>query len=521
MSDHPYATPDLPALGWVSPHSGLLMDVRAALRGARILDRAQDRHRKRLQRSWLYPIEPLGPKGLSNGSYRADLVPDASEPVDNSETGLKTGLRGSILWRPGTIRFRISGYLSPRPARETTRGRIRRLSRGSTSRLLELTRELEARGKRPAYMIGLTYPHNWRAALTDSHDVLEALRAAWQRLEELRELARKCREILRYNRAGWAQFSRVRERLAEQRSVVRALVADARKLAPDGRNVKRHLTAWLKRFDRRFGAADKTLHQTFCAAVRAQQARPGSTIKRIAPTQKRDANWAVETPRYRCTWWLEFQRRGAPHIHIIFFDVNPQIAFESEVRPWAGAAWAAVVAGVRNLDRYADKGLGEHYDQLRELWGRDVAREFFALELSHQNLDIGVWDHMRAGTQVKRMQKDHWGYMAAEASGGRHKGYQKRVPQVYQNVGRWWGYRRYRRSVEQFKNIAFREKVLLHKIIDPLAGAVATLPAACFRFAKRVARFMDAIKRREAYGCITVWGQPAVSAALMSMGIQP
>ena len=534
--DHPYANPNLHGLGWVSPVTGLLADVHQARRGAKILNRSQRRLQVRLRESWIYPPEsPPDPKGLSNGSYRAALVPDASEPVDNSIPGLK----GRILWRPGTIRFKISGSLNHlRP--KSPRGGIRHLSVASKGRLAEHTRDLEALGYQPSHMVSLTYPRNWRAALTDNEPMLAELRTAWTRLEELRSAAIRAREempvrvradpgaprhpselVIDLHRA---RLANVKELLREQRAVVREQVARARQLAPDGRRVKQHMSAWLKRFDRRFRSTYQTLFTTFCAAARAQKTIQGSRIQRInRPTKaqrEQGLAWALSTPNYRCTWWLEFQRRGAPHIHLILFDIRG-IDVERDVRPWAGTAWAAVVAGVKSLDRYQAADLGAAYDQLRELWGRETARELFAIELSRRGLDIGVWEHVRAGTRVERMIKPHWGYMAAEASGGRRKGYQKRVPRAYQNVGRWWGYRKYRRPREQNMTVSLAGENLLNKIIDPMASAVATLPRTCFRFAQKAARFAAAVLARADYGYITVWGRAAVSAALAALGIAP
>lgn len=518
-ADHPYVNHSLHGLGWVSPTSGLLVDVHRARQGAKILDRVHRRHQTRLRESWLYPPDsPLGAQGLSNGSYRAAPVLDASEPVDN----LSAGLKGQILWRPGTVRFKMSGSLNHlRP--KNSRGRIRHLSRAAKSRLAEHTRDLEALGWRPGHMVSLTYPRNWRAALTAGEPVLAELRAAWERLEELRATAKRCREVMKYNRAGLGQFRYVRELLQEQRSTVRTLVGQARKLAPDGRRVKRHMTAWMKRFDRRFGTNHQSFFSTFCAAAKAQKTVQGSTIRKLSrPTKaqrEQGLAWMLTAHNYRCTWWLEFQRRGAPHIHMIFFDVR-EINF-GDVRPWAGAAWAAVVAGAKSLEEYQAADLGIIYDQLRELWGRETAREFFAIELSRRGLNIGIWDHIHAGTRVEAMEKPHWGYMAAEASGGRGKNYQKRVPRAYQNVGRWWGYRKYRRPKERVETVSLNGQNLLHNIINPLAAAVATLPKGCFRFAQKVDRFIEAVRARADYGYISVWGRAAVVAALAALGITP
>ena len=92
-------------------------------------------------------------------------------------------------------------------------------------------------------------------------------------------------------------------------------------------------------------------------------------------------------------WWLEFQERGAPHIH--FLVTKPNANKRS-------IAW------------------------LSETWYRIV--------------DSGDEKHLRAGTQIERIRKKDGArrYVNKEASKMR----QKIVPQEFRNVGRFWGHSR-------------------------------------------------------------------------------
>lgn len=95
-------------------------------------------------------------------------------------------------------------------------------------------------------------------------------------------------------------------------------------------------------------------------------------------------------------WFLEFQQRGAPHLHLMLFDCLLSRDVIAGLRAWAGRAWSQVVG---NPDQ-------------RE------ARK-----------------HRRAGTRVERMKCGHFGYAVKYAT----KTEQKTVPDGFQSVGRFWG----------------------------------------------------------------------------------
>jgi hypothetical protein len=93
-------------------------------------------------------------------------------------------------------------------------------------------------------------------------------------------------------------------------------------------------------------------------------------------------------------WKLEFQARGAPHLHL--FLVDPVDAPLSLLRPWTSLAWWGIV------------GSGDE-------------------------------DHKRAGTQVKPWRDTPTGYAWKYLRGDGEKEYQHRVPDGFASVGRWWG----------------------------------------------------------------------------------
>jgi len=549
--------------------------------GLEALFHTQQRYEKRLTQSWQYGLDienaPAGGVGLSNGAYRADSLQDSKQPVDNSQAN-HPGLRVRISTLPGTVQFRVRGNsLNRKPNPDAERGVIRKLSRQALSRHLTHLRELEARGFYPEWMITLTYPGNWAEVLQD--DALPhiwTIRRAWARLEELRAQARKVREAIRYNPNAFSLLLHLKEEMQNQRLIVREAVIQCRSIGPDGRKVKAHFSAFLKRFDRTHGIRVDSVHRTYCQALRAslaliqsgvypdvkvrkQQAkvlsehdsycqavraaqnvvdeiryleRKGIAIKlRRAPTGLWQVilseYFEVVVTLYRATWWLEFQRRGAPHIHVVFFDTASGEINWDEVKAWAGHSWAATVAGLRSARHYSphhnprlQKLLAE-YDQWREFWPKAAADGILADALHEMGLDFNIFNHVRAGTRVEEMREKHWGYAAKEAAKYQSKKYQATVPRNYQNVGRWWGYRKYQREKPQhlYVNVYESQEQLKKNLLDPIKNAVGTLPKGCHRFKQKLYRFLEAVSKGEDYGYITIWGQAAVNATLGSLGV--
>ncbi|GEM88469.1 rolling circle replication-associated protein [Meiothermus granaticius] len=425
----------------------------SSVRTARYLTkRAKDLWQKRIEASWRGP-------GLSNAPY-----------LDAATSTQLLGLKARLMFNPGTLKLRVGGMLQSTVAPGVSRGQIRWLSNKSRSRILELTRELEAAEIYPQLMISLTYPRDWEAAISPEHaQAVWEFRRAWGRLNAWRYVPRG---------PGWG------EGWQQRRAEVRAGLHRLRELGPDGKRVKAHLEAFRKRFERRYGTA-----------------------------------WSL-------IWKLEFQRRGAPHIHLYLWNCGELDL--AELRTWVSQAWVEIVAGCE-LNAYLDPQNRSLYDLYRESGGREFAEAM----LGGMGLEVGIWNHLRAGTKVEAIRERHWGYLAKEVQGGMGKAYQHEVPRRYRNVGRWWGYWRYRRAgwtelVFDLASASMRE--VKEAIVKPVEAALKTLPRACRDFRERakamLTRFLktgsfsaqkidrDGVVTEGPYGYLTVWGHSAVQAAI-------
>jgi hypothetical protein len=105
----------------------------------------------------------------------------------------------------------------------------------------------------------------------------------------------------------------------------------------------------------------------------------------------------LEVFGWSALWWMEFQERGAPHLHMILFNCQISRETREKLRKWAGSAWAN---SVDNPDK------------------------------------IEKQKNIRAGTRIEKMRKQHFGYASKYAS----KMQQKQVPEDFQSVGRFWGF---------------------------------------------------------------------------------
>lgn len=97
-----------------------------------------------------------------------------------------------------------------------------------------------------------------------------------------------------------------------------------------------------------------------------------------------------------CLWFLEFQRRGAPHFHLLFFGFGFRLFNLSDFQKWLSSAWADIVS-------HADPA---EYQK-----------------------------HLNAGTKAEWCRKEHFGYALKYAS----KLEQKAVPAEFADIGRFWG----------------------------------------------------------------------------------
>lgn len=472
--------------------------VRAEKRHA--LRRATSWYRKEEAPEWLKQavakVEGAGP-GLSNGAKRAVIAQEAF--LHSSEAWLTATLEH----RPGTLHVKISGRFS-RAGAKAKRGEITRITPGSMQRLANLTRELEAEGFAPEIMLTLTYPADWRGALGADRSFLTKYREAQDRLKRLTKLWAAVKK--QYERTGRMPHNHrlIEAAYLEALDEVNKLAQEFLRRLPDGSIVKRHLKAILKRFDRRFG------HKVLATAPDRETAEAiaehyQDEYPLVKVHKRRKGGFDVVAVLYRVLWWMEFQKRGAPHLHLMLFDVAGLDI--DEIRRWIGQAWTGVVFGLRKLTAYLSAEVVQAYDNFRAMWGKEAGEAFFAEWLAARGLDFEVWKHLRAGTRVERMRKDHWGYVNKEVIGGKAKAYQRRVPKLYRNVGRWWGYRNYRRKKPKRIKIPMSDPNALGILLDALNHAAKLIPKPAFRFRKKFERAVEAIRESEPYAYLTLWGE--------------
>jgi hypothetical protein len=199
-----------------------------------------------------------------------------------------------------------------------------------------------------------------------------------------------------------------------------------RSVCPDGRAFKRHVRAWQSRLRRYLSRVDVT--------------------------------------RWSALWFLEFQRRGAPHLHLLLFGQDAHLVDVRRLRQWASRSWAEVVA-------HSDRG------ERRK--------------------------HVKAGTRVERMRVDHFGYAVRYA----RKMQQKRVPDGFRSVGRFWG---------MWNHGTLRPAVWVETYtVDEVAALVRALGTVAHgRFGERlVRRYTEATRHSDTFTA-TVYGTPAVGLAV-------
>jgi len=457
----------------------------------------------------------VGP-GLSNGPYRAVPLQDAKNgaPVDNSEAP-SPWLSARITYRPGTLKVTLSGKPTPL-GRIAARGRIAAITPKAKRRFLEFLRELEASNHTPEVLITVTYGSDWHRQLGRDPLLLDRFREKWKELDHARKAVREARRNAKRMGTWPRAYDLILAHYQELRREVRVLLHMLRVNQPDGRLVKRHLDAFIKRLDRHFGTRKVGTYPTREAAdAVAEDLRRQYPAVRVHKNRK--GGFDVIAVLYRLIWWMEFQRRGAPHLHLLLFDTHG-IDVEA-VRAWAGPAWAGVVNGVRNMAKYLSPEIGQAYDNLVTLWGKRAGEALFEGWLAERGLDFQVWRHMRAGTRVEVMQKQTWGYAAKEGHGGRSKAYQKRVPKQFQNIGRWWGYRNYKRHRAEIRRLPMDRDASWEALFNLLDKAVEHMPKAAYKYREKLKRFKRALAEGETYGYITLWSGAASAAYRVVKGV--
>ncbi|WP_320130804.1 hypothetical protein [uncultured Sphaerochaeta sp.] len=130
---------------------------------------------------------------------------------------------------------------------------------------------------------------------------------------------------------------------------------------------------------------------------------------------KRLKRFGQEYGQIAFAWKLEFQKRGAPHFHLIIITRFP-VPVEN-LRSWALASWPDLVAKwITSLDQYTKE------EKL-----------------------LAITSHKKAGIEADKVRKAKQGlvcylawYIGKEK--GKAKEHQHVVPSEFQNVGRWWGF---------------------------------------------------------------------------------
>lgn len=174
-------------------------------------------------------------------------------------------------------------------------------------------------------------------------------------------------------------------------------------------------------------------------------------------------------------WFLEFQERGAPHVHLILFDCKLSGDQRRTVRSWLGRAWSSVVGNPSKFEKAK---------------------------------------HAKAGTQVARMKKQHFGYAQKYAS----KMAQKCVPDGFGGVGRFWGVWNCKKSSSVMLELDYsrfdqQQRDFVHHLALVVLGTV--YPHSPDFFSTRIKRVWDALEQgiRHKQG-FSVYGAAASETAL-------
>jgi hypothetical protein len=117
----------------------------------------------------------------------------------------------------------------------------------------------------------------------------------------------------------------------------------------------------------------------------------GERVKRDLDTFYKAVDYNYGKPRG--VWKMEFQRRGAPHFHMVLAGIEDT----NEFRAWVSATWCRIVGS-------------------------------------------GDLRHLTAGTQVQRLRENPAAYFAGYVGFTKgSKEYQHYAPEGYEKLGRYWG----------------------------------------------------------------------------------
>jgi len=171
-------------------------------------------------------------------------------------------------------------------------------------------------------------------------------------------------------------------------------------------------------------------------------------------------------------WFLEFQARGAPHFHLLLWGLGFSLFDLAACKKWLSESWAEIV--------------------------------------SHPDPDE-YQKHLKAGTRVEWMKKEHFGYALKYAA----KMQQKTVPVEFANIGRFWGcwnnplkkpvLRSIYTSSETLKKIA---KPLMYLISDKSSAFFAIKVFNEFIGATKASRFSLRLFGKEPAEYLLSYGKP-------------
>lgn len=166
-------------------------------------------------------------------------------------------------------------------------------------------------------------------------------------------------------------------------------------------------------------------------------------------------------------WFEEFQRRGAPHFHILLWGVGIEAIDIKGFQEWTARAWAEIVSHP-DEDEYAK--------------------------------------HLKAGTRTEKLHEQDFRYAVQYMQ----KAEQKRVPEGFRNVGRFWGVWN-EEKVASIVVPATVDLVTLASFVEKLADIAETHSP---RFAQKLRnRFATSLRYRYPIA-FEVWGTEAVQWAL-------
>ncbi len=203
----------------------------------------------------------------------------------------------------------------------------------------------------------------------------------------------------------------------------------------------------------------------------------GRVFKRHLDTfRKRLNRFLIKNRIYHwaALWFLEFQQRGAPHVHLMIFDCIMTRETIKYARAWVGRAWSKIVSNPN---------------------AHEAAK------------------HARVGTQVARMKADHFGYAVKYAT----KTEQKDVPDEFKAVGRFWGVWNYKAVppvILDFKlNLETGDglDILWDTALVALASVYNYSPAFTSRTYKKLGRVITPNGLTRSFS-FTVFGSDAVNA---------